>query len=83
MQTAIYVSTWHPHIGIGVHEVRQRTVELMVAQRSAGAFLCFTVPTLLVPVAEKPRELLHRKGQNCVCAVLCGLVTFTDAGVKK
>ena len=48
MQTAIYVSTWHPHIGIGVHEVRQRTVELMVAQRSAGAFLCFTVPTLLV-----------------------------------
>ena len=83
MQTAIYVSTWHPHIGIGVHEVRQRTVELMVAQRSAGAFLCFTVPTLLVPVAEKPRELLHSKGQNCVCAVLCVLVTFTDAGVKK
>ena len=71
MQTAIYVSTWHPHIGIGVHEVRQRTVELMVAQRSAGAFLCFTVPTLLVPVAEKPRELLHSKGQNCVCARSC------------
>jgi len=35
MQTAIYVSTWHPHIGIGVHEVRQRTVALMVAQLSS------------------------------------------------
>ena len=83
MQTAIYVSTWHPHIGIGVHEVRQRTVELMVAQRSAGAFLCFTVPTLLVPVAEKPRELLHCKVLVCAVRTVCGLVTFTDAGVKK